>query len=35
MSFEALWLLIPRLIGFVITYPLRILFNIDFDWGLR
>ena len=33
MSFEQLWTFIPRLIGFLITYPLRFL-GIDFDWGI-
>lgn len=32
--FEAAWLYIPRLLGFLITWPLR-LFGIDFDWGIR
>lgn len=35
MSFEALWLFLPRLIGFLITFPLRIVFGVDFDWGIR
>lgn len=34
MGFEALWLFLPRLIGFIVTFPLR-LFGIDFDWGIR
>ena len=33
MSFEEIWLTIPRLIGFLLTYPLR-FFGIDFDWGI-
>jgi hypothetical protein len=32
--FEAVWLFIPRLLGFLITFPLR-LFGLDFDWGIR
>lgn len=34
MSFERFWLYIPRLIGFVLTFPLR-AFGVDFDWGIR
>jgi hypothetical protein len=34
MSFEEIFLLLPRLIGFLITFPLRLL-GIDFDWGIR
>ncbi len=25
---------LPRLFGFLVTFPLRI-FGIDFDWGIR
>lgn len=32
--FEALWLFIPRLVGFLVTFPLR-FFGLDFDWGIR
>ncbi len=32
--FEAFWLFIPRLLGFLVTFPLR-LFGVDFDWGIR
>lgn len=35
MSIEELWLYIPRLIGFLVTYPIRVIFGIDFDWGIR
>ncbi|GEM_PF-3281013 len=24
-----------RLLGFLFTFPLRVLFDIDFDWGIR
>ena len=34
MSFEAWFLYLPRLIGFLITFPLRLL-GFDFDWGIR
>ena len=33
MSLEEFWLYIPRLIGFLVTYPLRLL-GMDFDWGI-
>ncbi len=33
-TFEELWTYFPRLIGFLITIPLR-FFGIDFDWGIR
>ena len=33
MDFEAIWLYIPRLIGFIVTFPLRLL-GMDFDWGI-
>ncbi len=32
--FEAFWTFLPRLIGFLITFPLRFL-GLDFDWGIR
>lgn len=32
--FERIWLFVPRLIGFLITFPLRFL-GMDFDWGIR
>jgi hypothetical protein len=35
MSFEEFWTFLPRLIGFFLTYPLRVFFGIDFDWGIR
>lgn len=35
MSFEELFTYIPRLIGFLLTYPIRIIFGVDFDWGIR
>lgn len=35
MSFEAFWTLLPRLIGFMLTYPIRVIFGVDFDWGIR
>ncbi len=25
----------PRLIGFLLTLPIRWLFGVDFDWGIR
>lgn len=34
MSFEAFFTYIPRLIGFLFTFPLR-AFGLDFDWGIR
>jgi hypothetical protein len=34
VMFEAFWLFIPRLLGFLVTFPLR-LFGVDFDWGIR
>lgn len=34
MSFLDFLTFIPRLIGFLLTFPLR-LFGIDFDWGIR
>jgi len=33
MNIEEMWLFIPRLIGFLLTWPLR-LFGMDFDWGI-
>lgn len=24
-----------RLIGFLVTYPIRVIFGVDFDWGIR
>lgn len=33
MSFEEFWTFIPRLIGFLLTYPLR-WFGLDFNWGI-
>ena len=33
MTFEEAWLFIPRLLGFLFTYPLRV-FGYDFDWGI-
>jgi len=33
MSIEELFLFLPRLIGYLITFPLRLL-GIDFDWGV-
>lgn len=32
--FEAVWTFLPRLLGFLITFPLR-FFGMDFDWGIR
>ncbi len=32
--FEAIWTFIPRLLGFLITFPLRWI-GLDFDWGIR
>lgn len=31
---ERIWLFLPRLLGFLLTFPLRI-FGMDFDWGVR
>ena len=25
----------PRLIGFLLTLPIRWIFGVDFDWGIR
>lgn len=35
MSFEAFFTFLPRLLGFLLTYPIRVIFGIDFDWGIR
>ncbi len=35
MSFEEFWTYVPRLIGFLLTLPLRWIFGVDFDWGIR
>ena len=24
-----------RLIGFLATFPIRVIFGVDFDWGIR
>lgn len=32
--FERAWTFLPRLVGFLITLPLRIFFGMDFDWGI-
>lgn len=32
--FEAAWTYLPRLFGFLLTYPLRWI-GFDFDWGIR
>ncbi len=34
MSLFAVLTYFPRLIGFLITFPLR-AFGLDFDWGIR
>jgi len=34
MNFEEFWTYLPRLVGFVMTYPIRIIFGVDFDWGI-
>lgn len=34
MSFFELLTFFPRLIGFIVTFPLR-AFGLDFDWGIR
>lgn len=34
MSFAEIITYIPRLIGFLLTFPLRAL-GLDFDWGIR
>ncbi len=35
MSFVALFTYLPRLFGFLLTYPIRVIFGVDFDWGIR
>lgn len=35
MSFEEIFTYIPRLIGFLLTLPIRWIFGVDFDWGIR
>jgi len=35
MSFEEFITYPIRLLGFLITLPLRRIFGIDFDWGIR
>jgi hypothetical protein len=35
MALEQFWTFIPRLIGFLLTFPLRVFFGVDFDWGIR
>ena len=34
MSFIDVLTFLPRLIGFLLTFPLR-AFGLDFDWGIR
>lgn len=34
MSFEEFWTYLPRLFGFILTFPLR-AFGLDFDWNIR
>jgi len=34
MDFLDIITFVPRLIGFILTFPLRAL-GLDFDWGIR
>jgi hypothetical protein len=35
MSIEEIFTFLPRLFGFLVTYPIRVIFGVDFDWGIR
>ena len=35
MSFEEFFTYLPRLFGFLVTLPIRWIFGVDFDWGIR